>query len=130
MGLKFSSAKDCKEGSVIFVYSEFPEGEHSRKLIWDLWKIKKEEIKAEGFSVGMDKRTKRWIIKYFHTKNNQTYEKTKDGVYFWKFEMDQKLKKLEVLYNKLQEFKLEETNIEKEIKLEKANIEREIKAEI
>ena len=90
MGLKWTKPFSVKRDTILLTKCVFPE--EVKDDIWNLWKIKKADIKSDGFSIGKDRKTNEWNIQYWHTKNDNSYEPTDDGP-MWKHERDAKVKK-------------------------------------
>jgi hypothetical protein len=98
MGLTWSQ-HTVKNGDLIVCNSPFPTNDDLRNDVWDLWKNKKEELKADGFGIGKDMKTNAWKLSYFHNVTDTSYEKTVDKVHIWKHHFNQKLAKWESYIN-------------------------------
>src|SRR4051812_22814950 len=93
--LQWSSAKCVKNGTLLVISAKLPGGKQVQNDIWNLWKLKKEVVKADGFSVAKDKMDGLWKITYFHKIDSNTYEKTTSGQQMWRSELDIKIKNWE-----------------------------------
>lgn len=109
MGLTWGKHSTVKNGTLIVISAKFPEGKKAQEDIWNLWKLKKEPLKADGFSVGKDKKDNQWKISYFHTINEDTYEKTISDQHMWRFDLDRKIKKWESILENVRTFINEKT---------------------
>jgi hypothetical protein len=110
--LQWSSPKTVKNGTLIVVSAKFPDSVQGKKDIWDLWKLKKEAVKKDGFSVGKDNMDGSWKISYFHTINDNSYEKTGSGKHLWNLDLDKKIMKWKNVLEQVHQFTSEKTESE------------------
>jgi hypothetical protein len=110
--LQWSAAKTVKSGTMIVVSANFPEGKKAQEETWNLWRMKKDAVKADGFSIAKDKNDNSWKITYFHTIDDDTYEKTTSGQHMWKSDLDKKVKKWEAVVGQIRGFMSEKVESE------------------
>lgn len=104
MGLKWSAPKSVKNDTLLVVNAALPENKAQKDELFNLWKFKKEGLKADGFQLGKNKfKDYRWEITYFHTITDTSREKTKAGVSVWKADFDRKCKKWQDVMDRVRE---------------------------
>lgn len=106
MGLKWSKPKTVKNDTLVVVSADFPENKNVTKDLWDLWKLKKFELKKDGFGTNKSPITKQFQIVYYHNVNpDVSFEKTTDGKVYWQVEFKNKVKKWATKFEEIQNFK-------------------------
>jgi hypothetical protein len=104
MGLKWSSPREAKNGELLILSSVMPETKAQKDELFNLWKFKKDEIKADGFQLGKNKfKDFRWEVTYFHKLTDTSREKNNEGVSMWKSEFLRKCEKWRVKMEKVRE---------------------------
>lgn len=91
MGLEFSKPKVVKQSTLIITSAEFPTESNANKVLWDIWKLKKDEIKQDGFIIKRQENGT-WVVNYWHKIDPTTYEKV-DNKGKWEVEFQQKYDK-------------------------------------
>lgn len=92
MGLTFSSPKILKNNTLLLITAKFPEENKINEILWDIWKLKKNEIKQDGFNVKYDIKLKKWDINYWHHITDDTYKKI-NKKYLWEIEFEERYNK-------------------------------------
>lgn len=77
MGLTFSNPKKIKNGQTIMRISDFPTDKIGKNDCWNLWKMHKDKLKEDGFSITKDKNTDEWKICHYANKTDNFDEKYK-----------------------------------------------------
>lgn len=91
MGLNWSKSTVVKDGTKLFMSADFPESQEQTQKLWQLWKIHKDAIKADGFSTTKDKFSHQFKIMYWHDLDNNDHVKDATGMPRWRINMLAKL---------------------------------------
>ena len=104
MGLKWTKPKKSKNGEWIITDATIPDkGEPYNKELWDLWRQKKEGIKADGFSLKKGGYYPGWKVTYFHKVTSDSMKKPNGGggKMNWRIDYDEKIAKWKAAVERL-----------------------------
>jgi hypothetical protein len=103
MGLQWGKPYKVKEDTLLVLNAPLPAAKNESEEFWNLWKQYKDQIKKDGFSISKDKYTGAWKAAYFHTVNDDTYEKTTDNKDMWRVDFEKKCAKWGQVIRKFRE---------------------------
>lgn len=108
MGLKWSAPKMVKKNTLLVLDTPFPT-DNSKDQFWNMWKVQKTQIRADGFGMAKDKGS--WKINYFHTITDDSLQRATNGKFIWQIEFEQKIKKWADNLNKVTEMMKQKVDI-------------------
>jgi hypothetical protein len=74
MGLSWSQPKTVASKTSIMYRASFPTNPILKSRLWSLWKLHKDSLKADGFSVKLWNKV--WYVSHFHTIIPTSYNQT------------------------------------------------------
>jgi hypothetical protein len=103
------------DSTKVVVNSQIPKDKAKAEELWNLWKLHKDLIKNDGFSI--KKFGAIWQIAYFHTITEDSFEKTTIGEDMWKAQFNKKIQRWSNVISKNREAaeRLREEMLEDEI---------------
>lgn len=94
MGLTWAKPIKIKNNTLILVKARIPEKDKpGNDEIWALYRSKKNELKADGFSVTKDKYYGKWYATYFHGVGPTSFQKDENGKDLWEMDFRRKVAK-------------------------------------
>ncbi len=93
MGLDFSTHRVVKNNTLLVTDSYMPANEDAANNLWYLYRQRSSEVKADGFGVRKDVKSKKWKIVYFEPVGPTTFLRDASGRQSWRIDLELKLYK-------------------------------------
>lgn len=111
MGINWSNEKIVKNKTLVLLVGTMPNNKVSQEEIWNLWRMYKDEIKKDGFTIAKDSNDNKWKINYYHAISKDSFNKNITGQQFWRGDFEIKIQKWKNITSGLSKFNEEKTSI-------------------
>jgi hypothetical protein len=102
--LVWSPVRMNKTGALLFMSAPMP-GDPAGQKLFEMFKVHKEAIKADGFSISkesMGPRAGSWNVMYWHNVTPTTHTPSEKGVPHWRVEFEDRIDRWTPIYQEIE----------------------------